>query len=115
MEESERTNMRINTKKTKIMVASRKDRLETDITLQGDSVEQVNEFKFLGAYKTNNGDCTKEIKRRIGMAREKAGKLNKIWKDRNINKDLKVRIMKALVWSIVLYGVEGWTIKKSEK
>ena len=113
VEESERFNMKVNGKKTKAMVVSREDK-EVHIALNGEEVEQVEAFKFLGSYKTANGDCTKEIKRRIGMAREKGAQLDNIWKDKNIHKNLKIRLMKALVWSIFLYGAESWTLKKSD-
>ena len=113
--ESEQFNMKINTKKTKVMCVSRRNRAPFDISLEGVPVEQVREFKFLGSYKTSTGDCTMEIKRRIGMAREKGVELEKIWKDKYISLSLKVKIMKTLVWSVFLYGAEGWTIKKAHR
>ena len=82
---------------------------------ENEVVEQVSEFKFLGSYKTSNGDCTKEIKRRIGMAREKAAHLDNICRDRNISRKLKMHLIKSLIWSVFSYGVEGWTVKKSDE
>ena len=72
-------------------------------------------FKLLGSYKSADGDCTNEIKRRIAMARQKAVELTTIWKDKNITSALKIRVMKSMVWAVFQYGVEGWTLKKSDR
>ena len=63
-------------------------------------MEQVHDFKFLGSYKSADGDCTKEIKRRIALARQKAVVLASIWKDRNIKTATKVKVMKSMVWAL---------------
>jgi len=81
---------------------------------EGES-EQVHNFKFLGSYKSADGDCTKEIKRRIALARQKAVVLASIWKGRNIKTATKVKVMKSMVWAVFQYGVEGWTLKKSDR
>ena len=74
------------------------------------------DFKFLGSYEPADGDCTKEIKRRIALARQKAVVLASIWKDRNIKTATKVKVvMKSMVWAVLKYGVEGWTLKKSDR
>ena len=70
-------------------------------------MEQVHNFNFLGSYKSADGDCTKEIKRRIAMARQKAVVLASIWKDRNTNTATEVKMMKSMVWAVFKYGVEG--------
>ena len=70
-------------------------------------LEQVQSFKFLGSYKTATGDCSKDIKIRAALAPQKATELTNIWKDRNIKKVLKVRVMKQMVWAVFLHGVEG--------
>jgi len=80
--------------------------------MDGEQIEQVEQFKFLGSMKTASGDCTTEIRRCICLAKEKAVKLDTIWRLRHIKKALKVRLMKSLVWSVFLYGAESWTIKK---
>jgi len=67
----------------------------------------VDSLKFLGSYKSADGDCTKEIKKRIAMARQKAVVLASIWKDRNIKTVTKVKVMKSMVWAVFQYGVEG--------
>jgi len=70
-------------------------------------LEQVQSFKFLGSYKTATGYCSKDIKIRAALAPQKATELTNIWKDRNIKKVLKVRVMKQMVWAVFLHGVEG--------
>jgi len=69
-------------------------------------LEQVHDFKFLGSYKSADGDCTKEIRRRIALARQKAVVLASIWKDRNIKTATKVE-KKSVMWAVFQYGVEG--------
>ena len=66
----------------------------------------------LGSLKTNDGDCTKDINARIGMAKRKMRELNCIWKDKSLGLPLKLKILKTLIWSIVSYGAEGWTLRK---
>jgi len=77
-------NMYINAQKSKIIVVSRHDNISVQVDHEGESLEQVHDFKFLRSNKSADGDCTKEIKRRIAMARQKAVVLTSIWKDRNI-------------------------------
>ena len=73
-------------------------------------------LKFLGSYKSADVDCTNEIKkRRIVMARQKAVELTTIWNDKNVTSALKIRVMKSMVWAVFQYGVEGWTLKKSDR
>jgi len=106
--------MYINAHKSKIMVASRQDNISVQVDHEGESLEQVHDFKFLGSYKSADGDCTKEIRRRIALARQQAVVLASIWKDRNIKTATKVKVMKSMVWAVFQYGVEGWTLKKSD-
>jgi len=68
----------------------------------------VHNFKLRGSYKSADGDCTKEIKRRIAMARQKAVALAIIWKDRNIKTATKVKVMKSMVWAVFQYGSMEW-------
>ena len=75
----------------------------------------MHDFKFLESYKSADGDCTKEIKRRIALARQKAVVLASIWKDRNIKTATKVKMMNSMVWAVFQYEVEGWTLKKSDR
>ena len=92
VKESAHYNMYINAQKSKIMVVSRQISVQVDH--EGESLEQLHDFKFLRSYKSAVGDCTKEIKRRIVLARQKAVILASIWKDRNIKTAAKVKVMK---------------------
>jgi len=76
---------------------------------------QMEQFKLLESMKTASGDSTTEIRRRICLAKEKAVKLDTIWRSRHIRKALKLRSMKSLVWSVFLYRAESWTIKRSDR
>jgi len=115
VQESARYNMYINARKSKIMVVSRQDNISVQADHGGESLEQVHDFKFLGSHKSADGYCTKEIKRRIALARQKAVVLASIWKDRNIKTATNVKVMKSMVWAVFQYGVEGWTLKKSDR
>lgn len=112
--ESETSNMSINGKKTKLMVGGRGD-VRVQLQMGGEVIEQVDSFKFLGSVKTANGDCSPEIKRRMAMARATAIRMDAIWKSRTVRLGLKVRLMKALVWTVFIYGCEGWTLKLSDQ
>ena len=79
-----------------------------------ESLEQVHDFKFLGSYKSADGDCTKEIKRRITLARQKAVVLASIWKDRNIKTATKVKVMKSMVWAVFQYVSIQWRMDFEE-
>jgi len=78
-------------------------------------LDQVKDFKFLSSYKSADGDCTNDIKIRIAMARQKVVELTTIWKDKNVTSALKIRVMKSMVWALFQYGVDGWTLKKSDR
>ena len=101
--ESEKVGLKLNIQKTKIM-ASR------PIT----SVETVSDFIFLDTKITADGDCSHEIKRRLLLGRKVMPNLDSILKSRNITLPTKVRLVKAMVCPMVLYGCENWTIKKAE-
>ena len=79
---------------------SDEDNISVQVDYEGESLEQVHNFKFLGSNKSADGDCTKEIKRRIAMARQKTVALASIWKDRNIKTATKVKVMKSMVWEV---------------
>ena len=86
------------------------------ITIDGEALEIVDHFKYLGSIKSSDGTCTKDIIARIGMAKQWLIQLNNIWKDRAITTTLKLKILKTLIWPVMLYGCEGWTIRnKNEK
>ena len=86
VQKSTRYNIHINAQKSKTMVVSRQDNISVQVDHEGESLKQVHDFKFLGSYKSADRDCTKEIKRRIALARQKAVLLASIWKNRNITR-----------------------------
>lgn len=106
--------LEINKSKTKVMIIDR----ERQIKFNGKTFagfEVVNDFVYLGSLINSEGSPEKEIKRRIEMGRCAMVKLNKIWKDGSINKNVKVKLVKTLIFSIVLYGAETWTLNKTSR
>ncbi len=74
-----------------------------------ETIAKVNSFKYLGAIKTSTDSCSEDIKARIGRAKKATMELDTIWKDRGIRKELKMKLVKALIWPVITYGAEGWT------
>ena len=85
------------------------------IDVDGETIAKVNSFKYLAAIKTNTGSCSEDIKARIGRANKATMGLYQIWKDRGIRKELKMKLVKALIWPVITYGAEGWTLKKDNE
>ena len=81
----------------------------------GDMVETVSDFIFLGSKITADGDCSHEIKKRLLRGRKVMTNLDSIFKSRNITLPTKVRLFKAMVFPVVMYGCESWTVKKAER
>ena len=106
-EESEKVGLNLNIQKTKIMASS-------PITSWQIDVETVADFIFLGSKITKDGDCSHEIKRRILLGRKVMTNLDGIIKSRDIALSTKVCLVKAVVFPVVMYGCESWTIKKAE-
>ena len=106
--------LRLNTSKTKVLATGPLDNGGT-MKIDGEEIEAVDSFVFLGAKITSDSTCEKEIRRRIAMGKCAVGKLMKIWKDRGVTKGTKVKLVKALVFPIVTYGSETWVIKKEER
>ena len=109
-EESEKVGLKLNIQKTKIMASS-------PITLwqiDGETVETVADLIFLGSKITADGDCSHEIKRRLLLGRKVMTNLDSILKSRDITLPTKVHLVKAMVFPVVMYGCESWTIKKAE-
>ena len=105
----------LNGKKTKVMhVKTREGINEENILIDNTPLENVKDFKYLGSTKTEDWSCTKDIKVRIGMAKQRMVQLNNIWKDHGIKRDLKVKLLKCLVWPVMLYGCEAWTHRKAD-
>ena len=109
-EESERVGLKLNIQKTKIMASGP----ITSWQIDGVTVETVIDFIFLGSKTTADGDCSHEIKRRLLLGRKVMTNLDSIFKSRDITLPTKVRPVKAMVFPVVVYGCESWTIKKAE-
>ena len=109
-EESEKVGLKLNIQKTKIMASSPITSWEID----GETVETMSDF-ILGASEiTADGDCSHEIKRRLLLGRKVMTNLDSILKNRDITLPTKVCLVKAMVFSVVMYGCESWTVKKAE-
>ena len=109
-EESEKVGLKINIQKTKIMASGPITSWEID----GETVETVADLIFLGSKITADGDCSHEIKRRLLLGRKVMTNLDSILKSRDITLPTKVRLVKAMVFPVVMYGCESWTIKKAD-
>ena len=107
--------LKLNAKKTKVMHVNSTNNIEEDIKVDNSNLEYVQNFKYLGSVKENNGSCSKDVRTRIGMAKQKSVQLNNIWKDRGIPTGLKIAILKCLVWPVVIYGCEAWTLKQDDQ
>ena len=109
-EESEKAGLKLNIQKMKIMASGPITSWQTD----GETVETVTDFIFLGSSITADGDCSHEIKRRLLLGRKTMTNLDSMLRSRDINLLTKVRIVKATVFPVFMYGCESWTIKKAE-
>ena len=109
-EESEKVGLKLNIQKTKIIASGP----ITSWQMDGETVETVADFIFLGARITADGDCSHEIKRRLLLERKVMTSLDSILKSRDITLSAKVHLVKAMVFPVVMYGCESWTIKKAE-
>ena len=115
-EEGKHFGMKMNIKKTKTMVISRKvETPKVNITLDGQPVEQVERFVYLGQLITENGKCDEEIKRRIEIARTAYIKMRNVLTNPKLSTSARLRFIKCYVWSTLLYGVETWTISKTSQ
>ena len=108
--ESEKVGLKLNIQKTKIMASSPTTSWEID----GETVETVSDFIFLGSKITADGDCSHEIKRHLLFERKVMTNLDSIFKSRDIALPTKVCLVKAMVFPVVMYGCENWTVKKAE-
>ena len=86
----------------------------TSWQIHGETVETVSDFIFLGSKITADSDCSHEIKRRLLLGRKVMTNLDSIFKSRDITLPTNVRLVKAMVFPVVMYGCEGWTVKKAE-
>ena len=108
--ESEKVGLKLNIQKTKIMASGPITPWEID----GETVETVSDFIFLGSRITTDGDCSHEIKRCLLLGRKVMTNLDSISKSRNITLPIKVHLVKVMVFPVVMYGCESWTVKKAE-
>ena len=108
--DSEKAGLKLNIQKTKIMASGPITSWQTD----GETMEIVTDFIFLGSKITADGYCSHEIKRCLPLQRKTVTNLDSILKSRNITLPTKVHLVKAVVFPVVMYGFESWTIKKAE-
>ena len=108
--ESENVGLKLNIQKTKIMASGP----ITSWQIDGETVETVADFIFWGSKITADGDCSHEIKRRLLLGRKDMTNLNSILRSRDITLSTKVCLVKAMVFPMVMYGCESWTIKKAK-
>ena len=109
-EESERVGLKLNIQKTKVMASGPVASWEID----GETVETLSDFILRGFKITADGDCSHEIKRLLLFGRKVMTNLDSIFKSRDITLLTKVRLVKAMVFPVVMYGCESWTVKKAE-
>ena len=110
-EKSKKIGFKLNIQKTKIMASGPIPSWQID----GETMETVSDFIFWGSKITADGDCSHEIKRRLLLGKKAMTNLESIFKSRDITLPTKVRLVKAMVFPVVMYGCESWTIKKSER
>ena len=109
-EESEKAGLKLNIQKTKNMASSP----ITSWQIDGEAMETVKDFIFMGSKITADGDCSHEIKRHLLLERNFMTNLDSIFKSRDTTLPTKVRLVKAIVFPVVMYGCESWTVKKAE-
>ena len=111
VKESEKVDLKLNIEKTKIMASGP----ITSWQIDGETVETVTDFIFWGSKITADGDCSHEIKRHLLLGRKVMTNLDSILKNRDITLPTEVHLIKAMVFPVVMYGCESWTIKKAER
>ena len=109
-EESEKVGLKLNIQKTKVMASSP----ITSWEIGGETVETASDFIFRGSKITADGDCSHEIKRRLLLGRKVMANLESILKSSDITLSTKIHLVKVIVFSVVIYGCESWTVKKAE-
>ena len=107
---TEKADLKLNIQKTRIMASG----LITSWEIDGETVETVSDFIFLGSKITADGDCSHEMKRHLLLGRKVMTNLDSIFKSRDITLPTKVHLVKAMVFPVVMYGCESWTVKKAE-
>ena len=110
-EESEKVGLKLNIQKTKIMASSS----ITSWQIDGETMETVIDFILGGSKITADGDCSNEIRRHLLSGRKVMNKLDSLLKSRDVTLPTKVHLVKAIVFPVVMYGYESWTVKKAER
>ena len=110
-EKRENVDLKLNIEKTKIMASGP----ITSWQIDGETMETVSDFIFLGFKITANGDCSHKIRRHLLLGRKVLTNLDSIFKSRDITLPTKVRLVKAMVFPVVMYGCESWTVRKAER
>ena len=110
-EESDKVGLKLNIQKTKFLASGPITSWQTD----GETVERVTDFSILGLKTIADGDCSHEIKRCLLLGRKVMTNLDSIFKSRDITLPTKVRLVKVMVFPVVMYGCESWTVKKAER
>ena len=110
-EQSEQVGLKLNIQKTKIMASGP----ITSWQIDGETTETVSDFILGGSKLTADGDCSHEIKRCLLLGRKVMTNLDSIFKSRDITLSTKVRLVKAMVFLVLMYGCESWTVKKAER
>ena len=108
------TVIRLNVSKTKIMAIG-SDSVEEPLITDGNEVESVSKFNFLGSLITKDGGCSQEMRHRLAMARSAMTNMSKIWAGGGITRTTKVRLVQALIFPIALYASETWTLNKADR
>src|SRR6218665_3562197 len=111
---SQRFGLKINVEKTKTMTKGKQQRT-VEIKIEGETLEQVTEFIYLGGVITEDGRCTKDIKRSFGLASAMFGTMNKVWRSNNITTATKVKLYGTLVIPVMMYGSECWCLRKEDE
>lgn len=110
----EKAGLKLNAKKTKVMTVGN-DNKKPNIKVNSTPLENVNNFKYLGSIKTSNGSTKADVITRIAMGKKSMSQLNNIWRDRSIPHHLKVKLVKILIWPVMMYGCESWVLNKEEE
>ena len=106
--------LKLNVKKTNLLKIG-KMQCDAGVSVDDEEIEVVEHFKYLGSLKSADGNCNKDTRSRIGMAKKRMLDLVPIWKDRGITKDLNMKLVRSLVWTVLTYGAEGWTLTKADE
>ena len=105
--------LKLNVKKTKTFYIGDDDNYEP-IKIGSEDLERVEHFKYLGSTKTSDAYCTKDVNIRIAMGKQRMVELTTIWNDKNISLKLKLKLLKCLIWTVITYGAEGWTLRQTD-